>query len=704
MPTLFDYQDPEKLKPEELNKMQAAAELARLAKLITYHNALYYQQDNPEISDAEYDALVVRNNAIEGRFPELIRADSPSRSVGAAPLEKFGKVVHSVPMLSLANAFSQEDVEDFIQRIRRFLGLTEKEEIVFFCEPKIDGLSFSARFENGKFIQGATRGDGVTGEDITPNLQTLIGFPKILQGSDIPGVLEVRGEVYMSHKDFEALNKAQEKAGEKIFANPRNAAAGSLRQLNSSITAKRNLRYFVYAIGETSKPLDTTHSSMIAHLKTLGFTTNPLNHIAHSLGHIMDFYQKLYSDRPDLAYDIDGAVYKVDRLDWQERLGAVSKSPRWAIAHKFPAQQAKTVLERITVQVGRTGVLTPVAELKPITVGGVVVSRATLHNQDEIDRKDIREGDTVVIQRAGDVIPQVVSVDMGRRPKHSKPFVLPDHCPVCGSKAVREEGEVALRCTGGLVCSAQAVERLKHFASRDAFDIEGLGDKQITAFWEDGLIKEPADIFHLEEKDTKSLTPLRNREGWGKKSADNLFQAINERRTIPLDRFIYALGIHYIGHTTAGLLARTYHSYENWEQAMLAVKRHDSQEREELLNIDGIGNKVVETLTEFFNEPHNVKVLKELKSVLTITEVKAAAQHSALAGKTIVLTGTLEHMTRSEAKARAEALGAKVAGSVSKNTDFVVAGADAGSKLAKATELGVKVIDELEWLKWLEGK
>jgi DNA ligase (NAD+) len=703
MPTLFDYQDSKKLPPEKLTKHQAQDELARLAKEIARHNALYYQQDTPEISDAEYDALVIRNNAIEQHFPELIRPDSPSRNIGAAPLEKFGKVTHTVPMLSLANAFAPEDITDFIERIRRFLGLKESEPVTFFCEPKIDGLSFSARYEKGKFLQGATRGDGTTGEDITPNLQTLIGFPKTLHGKELPDVLEVRGEVYMSHKDFEALNKAQEKAGDKIFANPRNAAAGSLRQLDSSITAKRNLRYFVYAVGEMSGKMMDTHSGTIAQLKAFGFTTNPLNKLAKSLDDIIEFYNELYNNRPTLAYDIDGAVYKVDRLDWQERLGAVSKSPRWAIAHKFPAQQAKTILEKITVQVGRTGVLTPVAELKPITVGGVVVSRATLHNQDEIDRKDIREGDTVIIQRAGDVIPQVVGVDKTLRPAHTKHFVLPDHCPACSSKAVREEEEVAVRCTGGLVCPAQAVERLKHFASRDAFDIEGLGDRQITAFWEDGLIKEPADIFRLEERDAKSLTPLRNREGWGKKSADNLFKAINDRRTISLDRFIYALGIRYIGHTTAGLLARTYHSYDHWKNTMLAVRKPDSPEREELLSIDGIGNKVVEMLAEFFNEPHNVKVLQELEEVLTITDVKAAAKHSALSGKTIVLTGTMERMTRSEAKARAESLGAKVAGSVSKNTDFVVAGADAGSKLTKAQELGVQVIDEEEWLKLLEG-
>lgn len=698
MPTLFDYQDPKKLPPEKLTKAQAEQELARLVTEITYHNKHYYQEDAPQISDAEYDALVARNAAIEQHFPELIRSDSPSHHVGAAPLEKFGKVTHSVPMLSLANAFTREDIEDFIDRIRKFLGLAEDEPLAFFCEPKIDGLSFSARYEGGKFVQGATRGDGVTGEDITLNLQTLIGFPKILHHSNLPDIVEVRGEVYMSHKDFQALNEAQEKSGEKIFANPRNAAAGSLRQLDSSITAKRHLRYFVYATGETSEMLAKTHSGMIDALHNYGFTTNPLNKTVHSIEELMGYYEKIYEERPRLAYDIDGIVYKLDRLDWQERLGAVSKSPRWAVAHKFPAEQAKTLLEHIIVQVGRTGVLTPVAELTPITVGGVVVSRATLHNQDEIDRKDIREGDTVVIQRAGDVIPQIVAVDKTKRPAHTRHFTLPTHCPACGSLAVREEDEVALRCTGGLICPAQAVERLKHFASRDAFDIEGLGDKQITAFWEAGLIKEPADIFRLEERDSKSLTPLRNREGWGKKSAENLFKAINERRIISLDRFIYALGIRYIGHTTAGLLARNYHSYAAWKQAMLAVRESESAEREALLTIDGIGAKVADMLAEFFNEPHNVKVLHALEEMLTITDVKVAAKHSLLTGKTIVLTGTMEHMTRSEAKARAENLGAKVAGSVSKNTDFVVAGADAGSKLKKAKELGVRVIDEEEWL------
>lgn len=704
MSTLFDYQNPSQIPPEKLDAKQAAKELARLAKEIAYHNALYYQHDAPEISDADYDALVKRNNAIEARFPDLVRPDSPSHQVGAAPLEKFGKVTHSLPMLSLANAFTPEDIDDFLERISRFLGLDADEVITIFCEPKIDGLSFSARYEKGKFVKGATRGDGITGEDITLNLQTLIGFPKTLHGKKIPDVLEVRGEVYMSHKDFQALNAAQEKSGGKIFANPRNAAAGSLRQLDSSITAKRHLRYFAYAAGEVSEALGDTHSEMLAQLEAFGFVVNPRNYLAQSKADILSFYEKLYSSRPTLEYDIDGAVYKIDRLDWQERLGAVSKSPRWAIAHKFPAEQAKTVLENIIVQVGRTGVLTPVAQLKPVNVGGVIVSRATLHNQDEIDRKDIRAGDTVIIQRAGDVIPQVVAVDKSLRPAHTKHFVLPDHCPACGSRAVREEDEAALRCTGGLVCPAQAVERLKHFASRNAFDIEGLGDKQIAAFWEDELLKDPADIFLLEERDAKSLTPLRNREGWGKKSAENLFKAINDRRTISLDRFIYALGIRYIGHTTAGLLARNYHSYENWKNAMLKVCDTESQERQELLNIDGIGMKAVEMLTEFFSEPHNLNVLQELETLLTITEVKAAAKHSVLSGKTIVLTGTLERMTRSEAKSRAEALGAKVAGSVSKNTDFVVAGADAGSKLSKARELGVQVMDEDAWIALLQGE
>ena len=698
MNSLFDYKDPSQIAPDQLTETQAKTELARLAKEIQKHNILYHQEDSPVISDAEYDALFRRNADIEAKFPHLIRKDSPSHQVGAGPAEKFKKVTHSKPMLSLANAFSPEDIKDFLERIRRFLGLSATDIIDVFCEPKIDGLSFSARYEKGIFVQGATRGDGTTGEDITVNLRTLQHFPARLSGNNVPDVLEIRGEVYMAHEDFEALNAAQEAAGQKLFANPRNAAAGSLRQLDSTITASRKLRYFVYALGEVSEPFAKTQSEIIHYLDTLGFSTNTLSKLSNSLKEMEKYKEDIYAKRPNLSYDIDGIVFKVNRLDWQERLGAVSRSPRWATAYKFPAEQAKTVLEKISIQVGRTGVLTPVAYLTPITVGGVVVSRATLHNADEIERKDIREGDTVIIQRAGDVIPQVVGVDLEHRPNHSKKFHFPSHCPVCESLAEREEGEAATRCTGGLICPAQSVERLKHFVSRDAFDIEGLGDKQITSFWEHGEIQQPADIFTLEVHDKTSLTPLRNREGWGTKSAENLFAAIASRKTIALDRFIYALGIRHIGQTTAKLLATTYNTYPRWKEAMLALHDHEGEAYTELLSIDGIGVKVADALEIFFKEEHNLKVLENLEKHLTIEEVAAFVGDSPIAGKTLVFTGTLQKMTRNEAKAKAESLGAKVAGSISKKTDYVIAGAEAGSKLDKAKALGVTVIDEDEWI------
>ena len=699
MTSLFDYISPDQCEPDALTETQAKQELERLTKEIQHHNVLYHQKDAPEISDAEYDALFRRNQAIETRFPQLIRKDSPSKSVGATPQDGFAKVAHSKPMLSLANAFKPEDMADFIMRIRRFLGESDDTAIPIFCEPKIDGLSFSARYEKGKFVQGVTRGDGAMGEDITQNLATLLDFPLQLQGDNFPDILEVRGEVYMSHAEFAELNASQDAAGLKIFANPRNAAAGSLRQLDSTITASRNLRYFVYGLGEVSAPFSDTQENIMDTLKNWGFSTNSLSKSAATLDDIEAFYAMLYAERPNLPYDIDGIVYKINRLDWQERLGAVSRSPRWAIAYKFPAEQAKTILEAITIQVGRTGALTPVAELKPITVGGVVVSRATLHNADEIARKDVRAGDTVIIQRAGDVIPQVVSVDLKARPSSSEAFVFPDRCPVCDSLAVRDEGEVITRCTGGLICSAQAMERLKHFVSRDAFDIDGLGNKQVEAFWEEGLIKEPADIFHIEEQDKQSLTPLRNREGWGKKSADKLFAGIQSKRKIGLDRLIYALGIRFIGQNTAKLLAVTYTSFEKWKQTMCALSDHEGEAYQELLNIDGIGSKVADSLEFFFAETHNLEVLTALEEVLTISDCVQDVSDSPFTGKVIVLTGTLEKMTRGEAKAKAEALGAKVTGSVSKKTDYVVAGSDAGSKLKKARELGVAVLDEAAWLK-----
>ncbi|HTT85453.1 MAG TPA: NAD-dependent DNA ligase LigA [Rhizomicrobium sp.] len=685
---------------EKLTPAQAKAELARLAEEIAANDRRYYQEDAPIISDADYDQLRKRNSAIEARYPELIRPDSPSLRVGAKPSERFAKVVHRVPMLSLDNAFDEGDVVDFVARVRRFLGLKLDDELVFVAEPKIDGLSASLRYENGIFVQGATRGDGIEGEDVTANLRTLRDVPLRLHGK-APDVLEIRGEVYMLHSDFAALNERQAKAGKPLFANPRNSAAGSLRQLDPAITASRPLHFFAYAWGEASKLPEDTQWSMLDVFKAYDFRVNPLIRRCRSTEEMLAFYRDIETRRATLGYDIDGVVYKVDRLDLQERLGFVSRSPRWAIAHKFAAEQADTILLDIDIQVGRTGTLTPVAKLKPVTVGGVVVQNATLHNEDEIARKDVRIGDTVVVQRAGDVIPQIVRVIPEKRPRGAKPYVFPDRCPVCHSHAVREvdektgEPEAARRCTGGLICSAQAVERLRHFVSRNAFDIEGLGEKHITTFYEDGLIKEPADIFRLEKHYGAGGKAIAKREGWGEQSAANLFEAINRRRKIPLDRFINALGMRHVGETTAKLLARNFHTIE----ALLAAME-GPQAMEELDSISGIGETVAEAIKDFFDEPHNREALDHLLPELDIQPVATPkAAHSAVAGKTIVFTGSLEKMTRPEAKARAEALGAKVAGSVSKKTDLVVAGPGAGSKFAEAQKLGVEVIDEDAWLK-----
>ncbi len=704
------------LPAEELNETQAAAELARLAKVIVHHDKLYHEQDAPLISDADYDALRRRNEAIEQRFPELIRDDSPSRRVGAEPAAGFGKVRHKVPMLSLGNAFETEDVQEFLARIGRFLGLGAEEAVDIMAEPKIDGLSCALRYEGGKLVQGATRGDGTTGEDITANVRTIEDLPKELKGKDWPEVLEVRGEVYMSRQAFMDLNARQEEAGAKIFANPRNAAAGSLRQLNPEITAARPLHFFAYTWGEVSGDvagsLGATMAEVRKNLHRWGFELNEPARLCHGLEELLDYYQHIMAERPELPFDIDGVVYKVDRLDLQQRLGFVSRAPRWAIAHKFPAEQAQTILNDIDIQVGRTGALTPVAHLEPISVGGVVVSRATLHNEDEIARKDIRIGDHVVVQRAGDVIPQVVEVVKAKRPKDSKPYKFPDHCPVCGSLALREEGEAVRRCTGGLVCKAQNYERLRHFVSRNAFDIEGLGGKHIQAFLDDDMITTPGDIFRLHEAEAE----IGEREGWGKQSAANLMKAIEARRSIGLDRFIYALGIRQVGEATAKLLARSYGTLDAWRSAMTAAyderkKQPEARKPEEvgehyaeLCNIEGIGMSVADDLVFFFGEDHNLKVLKDLEGELTIEAVEApAASGSPVAGKTVVFTGTLETMTRSEAKARAETLGAKVAGSVSKKTDYVVVGADAGSKAKKAEELGVEMLSEEEWRKLIGG-
>ncbi len=685
-----------KLPPvAELNVLEAAAEAAQLRKEIKRHDILYHQKDAPEISDAAYDALRKRLENIENAFPELATKDSPTQKVGAKPAREFAKVRHTVPMLSLSNAFSEEDVTNFVDRVRKFLRLPDDEKLEVLAEPKIDGLSCSLRYENGVLVQAATRGDGEEGEDVTANVKTIKSIPyKILKGA--PEILEVRGEVYMTRADFENLNKSQTEKDDKVFANPRNAAAGSLRQLDPNITAGRPLRFFGYALGEVSIPIAKTQEGIRKKLTQWGFDVPEPEALLDTPEKITAFHAKTYEDRPTIAYDLDGVVYKVNDLEYQRRLGFISRSPRWAIAYKFPAEQAETILHKITIQVGRTGTLTPVAELEPINVGGVMVSRATLHNEDELQRKDIREGDYVIIQRAGDVIPQVVKSLPEKRKRNNKPFVFPDRCPECGSHAVREEGEVARRCTGGLVCPAQAVERLKHFASRSAFDIEGLGDKIIQSFWDEKIIQTPADIFRLE----KYAADLKEREGWGDLSVKNLLAAIERRRTIPLDRFIYALGIRQVGQATAKKLAQHYGSLENLLAQIKQCKDRESDAFQSLLEIDDVGPSVAEDVVNFFSEAHNLRVVKDLQGELTVEDyVRPQTRESPVTGKTVVFTGKLVTMSREEAKAQAESLGAKIAGSVSKNTDYVVAGEDAGSKLKKAAALGIKVLSEEEWQK-----
>lgn len=689
---------------EELTKKQAAAELKRLAAEVAEHDRLYHAEDAPEISDADYDALRRRNDAIEANFPDLIRPDSPGARVGAAPTSGFAKVTHAKPMLSLGNAFADDDVADFAARVRRFLSLLEDETLAIVAEPKIDGLSASLRYEGGEFVKGATRGDGLVGEDVTENLRTVPSVPKRLKGSSIPDVLEVRGEVYMQRDDFAALNQAQEAGGKPPYANPRNSAAGSLRQIDPAVTASRPLRFLGYAWGEVSEQLAPTYWDARARLGEFGFALNEPARRCDSVEALLAYYAEVYAARPSLPYDIDGIVYKVDRLDWQDRLGFVTRSPRWAIAHKFPAEQAQTILRKIEIQVGRTGALTPVARLEPVTVGGVVVTNATLHNEDEVARKDIRPGDTVVVQRAGDVIPQVVEVLKEHRKKGARRFKFPEVCPSCGSQAVREvvdaktgEEEKVRRCTGGLICPVQAVERLRHFVSRDAFDIEGLGEKQIAAFWDEKRIQRPGDLFRLGVRDTASDKPLASGEGWGELSVRNLFDAIEARRTIPLDRFIYALGIRHIGQANARLLARSYGTLDGFLAAMNEARDPDGEAYADLLNIEGIGTKLADALVQFFAEPHNQEVVADLAQELTVEDAEAPAADSPMAGKTVVFTGTLETMSRGEAKAQAESLGAKVAGSVSQKTDYVVAGPGAGSKLKKAQTLGVQVLSEEDW-------
>ena len=707
---MSDESDVSSLTPD-----QARSELARLASLLQQANIDYHQNDSPSLSDAEYDRLKRRNAAIEARFPALKREDSPSDQIGAAAAEGFGKITHALPMLSLGNAFDTADVEDFEDRILRYLGINDKTKLAYTAEPKIDGLSLSLRYERGRLVQAATRGDGQVGENVTENARTITDIPQIIEGA--PDVLEVRGEVYMRHSDFQALNARQAEKGAKLFANPRNAAAGSLRQLDAAITKARPLRFFAYAWGELSAPLASHQSAAIARLESFGFSTNPLTKLCPSVADLVAQYQTIMTAREALDYDIDGVVYKVDDLALQARLGFRSTTPRWAIAHKFPAEMAWTRLEAIDIQVGRTGALSPVARLTPITVGGVVVSNATLHNEDYIagrdasggqirDGKDIRVGDLVQVYRAGDVIPKIADLDLSQRPKGSAIFAFPQSCPECGSPAVRDPGDAVRRCTGGLICPAQGVERLKHFVARKAFDIEGLGAKQIEMFFSDDLlpVREPADIFTLEARDAVSLAPLKNRDGWGGKSASNLFAAINERRNIGLGRLLFALGIRHLGEAGGNLLAAHYGDWASLVSALDQAAAGDGAEWDNLRAIDGVGEVMARSLINAFAPGPERQAIDRLAAHLTVQDApKPQTDGSPVAGKTLVFTGTLEQMSRAEAKARAETLGAKVAGSVSAKTDLLIAGPGAGSKAKKAADLGVETIDEAAWLALIEG-
>ena len=691
-----------------LSASQAKAEHARLEAEIRKHDESYYQKDAPTVSDAEYDALRRRYEEIEQRFPDLRTLASLSRKVGAAPARGFAKVRHAVPMLSLANAFSAEDVADFVGRIRRFLNLKEGEAVTFTAEPKIDGLSMSLRYEDGTLARAATRGDGSEGEDVTANIKTLKEVPHQLKGRNAPAACEIRGEVYMTKADFLELNKRQAAEGEPVFANPRNSAAGSLRQKDAAITASRSLHFFAYGWGEMSAMPADTQSGMLKWLATSGFKTNPLWKLCRSLDDLLAYHREIELMRAKLDYDIDGVVYKVDRLDWQERLGFVSRNPRWAIAHKFPAEKAATIVRDIEIQVGRTGALTPVAKLEPVTVGGVVVQNATLHNADEIARLDVRIGDTVTIQRAGDVIPQVLGVVLEKRPKDAKPYKFPTRCPcplhtevVRDTTAAGEEGAVA-RCSGEFACPYQRIEHLKHFVSRRAFDIDGLGEKQIELFFEEGWVKEPAEIFTLEARNAK--IKLEEVEGFGEVSVRNLFGAIAARREIALERFIYALGVRHIGETTARALARAYGSWKAFHDAALRLADGEAEAREEMDNLDQIGETVIESIAAYFGEEHNRHIVERLTKEVRIVDAEKPRAGSAVAGKTVVFTGSLEKMTRDEAKAMAERLGAKTAGSVSKKTDYVVAGPGAGSKLTKAKDFGVTVLTEDEWFELIGEK
>ncbi|MEM9317538.1 MAG: NAD-dependent DNA ligase LigA [Pseudomonadota bacterium] len=701
-------QSASKENPSKLDENEAKLRLEELAATLRAAGDAYFQGDAPTISDADYDALKRENAALEAAFPHLKLADSPSESVGAAPADGFSKVTHAVGMLSLGNAFDEADVAEFVASVRRYLGLDETAPLAFTAEPKIDGLSLSLRYENGHLVQAATRGDGTTGENVTENARTIADIPQILR--DAPGLLEVRGEVYMSHKAFAALNARQSQSNAKTFANPRNAAAGSLRQLDPSITAARPLCFFAYAWGALSEPLARSQSGAISRLAELGFQTNPLTERCDTLPALIAHYARIEQGRATLGYDIDGVVYKVDDLDLQRRLGLRSTTPRWAIAHKFPAELAWTRLEGIDIQVGRTGALSPVARLVPVTVGGVVVSNATLHNEDYIagrdangapirGGKDIRVGDWVQVYRAGDVIPKVSDIDLSKRPKDAVAFEFPQRCPECDSDAVREPGDAVRRCTGGLICPAQAVEKLKHFVSRAAFDIDGLGAKQVEAFAQEGWIKEPADIFTLQARLGAGIQQLKNREGWGEKSANNLFQAIEQKRKIPLGRLLFALGIRHVGEASANLLASHYGTWETLEAALSSAGLNTGEAWDDLIGIDGVGAVMAASLVHTFHQPAERASIDRLVQYLTI---EPAAQPdvtgSPVAGKTVVFTGSLERMSRAEAKGRAEALGAKVAGSVSAKTDLLVAGPGAGSKAKKAAELGIETLDEAGWL------
>ena len=698
---------------DELTKAQAKVELKRLTLELESHDKHYYQEDAPKITDAEYDALRKRFNAIEARFPEFVTGDSPSQKIGAQPSGRFAKVRHAVPMLSLDNAFAEDDVVDFAARIRRFLRLGDDDKIDFSAEPKIDGLSMSLRYEGGELVTAATRGDGAEGEDVTANIRTLKDVPKLLKGRNVPEICEVRGEVYMTKQAFLALNERQKAAGDTVFANPRNSAAGSLRQKDAAITASRPLGFFAYAWGQMSAMPADTQSGMIGWFERCGFRTNPLTKLCHSVEQLIAFHRKIEEQRGKLDYDIDGVVYKVDRIDWQERLGFVSRTPRWAIAHKFPAERAITVLRDIEIQVGRTGSFTPVGKLEPIGVGGVIVQNVTLHNEDYIkgiggdgeqlrEGRDIRIGDTVIVQRAGDVIPQVVDVVLDKRPRNAKVFHFPKKCPcplhtdvVREETATGEEGARA-RCTGEFACPYQKIEHLKLFASRRAFDIEGLGEKQIEFFFEKEWVREPADIFTLPARNNRIR--LEENEGYGETSVRNLFAAIEERRRIALERFIFALGMRHVGETTALVLARGYGSWKAFHDACLKVAKGDEEAIAEMDALDQIGDTVIASIKAYFGESHNRGIVERLTKEVTIVDAEKPKSDSAIAGKTVVFTGSLEKMTRDEAKAMAERLGAKAAGSVSKKTDYVVAGPGAGSKLADAKKHGVEVLTEDEWL------